>query len=71
MRLGLVPHSTFWLIDGQGEILAVSKLRHALTDYLLKWGGHIGYGVRPVMRRRGYGTEILRLTLLKARGRSG
>ena len=67
LRAGLVPHSTFWLIDGQGEILAVSNLRHALTDYLLKWGGHIGYGVRPTMRRRGYGTEILRQTLLKAR----
>jgi predicted acetyltransferase len=31
------------------------------------WGGHIGYGVRPAMRRKGYGTEILRQTLLKAR----
>jgi predicted acetyltransferase len=64
---GSVPHSTFWLIDAQGEILAVSNLRHVLTDYLRKWGGHIGYGVRPGMRRKGYGTEILRQTLLKAR----
>jgi predicted acetyltransferase len=30
-------------------------------------GGHIGYEIRPSQRRRGYGTEILRLTLEKAR----
>ncbi|HEX5046395.1 MAG TPA: GNAT family N-acetyltransferase [Gammaproteobacteria bacterium] len=63
---GLVPHSTFWLLDGAGEIVAVSNLRHALTDYLLEWGGHIGYGVRPSMRGKGYATEILRRTLKEA-----
>jgi predicted acetyltransferase len=30
-------------------------------------GGHIGYEIRPVKRRQGYGTEILRLGLEKAR----
>ena len=67
LRPGLVAHSTFWLIDGEGEIVAVSNLRHALTDYLLKFGGHIGYGVRPSMRRRGFATEILRQSLVRAR----
>ncbi len=66
LRAGWVPHSTFWLIDGHGEIVAVSNLRHALTEYLLRWGGHIGYGVRPAMRRRGYATEVLRRTLFRA-----
>ena len=46
LRAGWVPHSTFWLIDGHGEIVAVSNLRHALTEYLLRWGGHIGCGIR-------------------------
>ena len=63
---GMVPHSTFWLIDGGGEIVAISNLRHALTDYLLRFGGHIGYGVRPSARRKGYATEILRQTLREA-----
>ena len=63
----MVPHSTFWLLDRHGEIVAVSNLRHALTDYLLSWGGHIGYGVRPAMRNQGYATEVLRRTLLEAR----
>ncbi|MFN0117271.1 MAG: GNAT family N-acetyltransferase [Elusimicrobiota bacterium] len=41
---GWVAHSTFWLIDENKEIMAISNVRHALTDYLLKLGGHIGYG---------------------------
>jgi predicted acetyltransferase len=29
-------------------------------------GGHIGYAIRPSQRLKGYGTEILRRTLLEA-----
>jgi predicted acetyltransferase len=64
---GFVPHSTFWLVDGAGEVVAVSNLRHALTAKLRIEGGHIGYGVRPSARRRGHGREILRRTLAEAR----
>jgi predicted acetyltransferase len=31
-------------------------------------GGHIGYGVRPSERGKGYGTEVCRRTLEAARG---
>jgi predicted acetyltransferase len=34
---------------------------------LAEVGGHIGYDVRPSERRRGYGNQILRMTLDKAR----
>ena len=64
---GFVPHSTFWLVDAGGEVVAVSNLRHALTGKLRIEGGHIGYGVRPSARRRGHATEILRRTLAEAR----
>jgi len=64
---GFVPHSTFCLVDAQGEVVAVSNLRHRLTDKLRVEGGHIGYGVRPSARRRGHATEILRRTLAEAR----
>jgi predicted acetyltransferase len=47
--------------------VAVSNLRHALTESLRRDGGHIGYGVRPSARRRGHATAILRHTLDEAR----
>jgi predicted acetyltransferase len=64
---GFVPNTTFWLVDERGEVVAVSNLRHGLTEKLRIEGGHIGYGVRPSARRRGHATEILRRTLAQAR----
>ena len=64
-----VAHSTYWLVDAANEILAISNLRHELNDFLLTYGGHIGYGVRPSARQRGYATEVLRQTLLMAKER--
>ena len=64
---GFVPHTTFWLVDAGGEVVAVSNLRHSLTQKLRIEGGHIGYGVRPSARRRGHATEILRRTIAEAR----
>lgn len=64
----LVPASSFWLIDS-GEYIGSLNLRHELNDHLLHIGGHIGYDIRPSKRRKGYGKEILRLGLEKARER--
>ncbi len=63
-----VPMSDFWLIDGD-EYVGRLSLRHELNEALLLWGGHIGYQIRPSKRRRGYGKEILRLGLIKAKER--
>jgi predicted acetyltransferase len=60
-----VATSTFFLVDA-GEVVGVSTLRHTLTDKLRREGGHIGYGIRPSVRGRGLGTEILRLMLREA-----
>lgn len=68
MPLGWVPALQFWL-EHQGSLLARSTLRLQLTAALENEGGHIGYDVRPSHRRRGLGTEVLRLTLLEARAR--
>ena len=39
----------------------------SLTARLLREGGNIGYGIRPSARGRGFGTELLRQTLVRAR----
>ncbi|SFL40544.1 Predicted acetyltransferase [Gracilibacillus orientalis] len=62
---GWVPDSTFWLVKDR-LIIGVVNIRHQLTEMLLSIGGHIGYGIRPSERRKGYGTKILELALLEA-----
>lgn len=63
---GRVPCRTFWLIEAQARVVGFSRLRPRLTTALESDGGHIGYDVPPALRRRGYGTQLLRLTLRKA-----
>ena len=64
---GLVPYDTYWMMeDDKKQILAVSRLRHRLNQRSIIEGGHIGYDVPPSLRRNGYATELLRLTLEKA-----
>jgi predicted acetyltransferase len=69
LEKGFVPHQTFWLVGEGNQVLGVSNLRYGLTEALRKDGGHIGYGIRPSARRRGFATLILRETLAKARER--
>ena len=69
MTKDYVPHETFWLVADDSEVVAVSNLRHHLTESSRKDGGHIGYGVRPSARRKGYATNILAETLKKANQR--
>ena len=66
---GFVAHSSFWLVRDKSEIVGVSNLRHELTSALRLEGGHIGYGIRPSLRREGFGFQILRETLSRARSR--
>lgn len=63
---GYVPQTTFWVFAGERPV-GISKLRHRLTDALRRTGGHIGYCIRPTERRKGYGNQMLRETLVEAR----
>jgi predicted acetyltransferase len=55
---GHVPATTGWWVDGE-EYLGRIVVRHRLTPRLLEFGGHIGYDVRPSVRRRGHATAML------------
>lgn len=65
---GKVPDSVFFLIDvDRNKLLGAVNIRHYLNDFLLKEGGHIGDGVRPSERRKGYATEMIRLALIECK----
>lgn len=62
VREGKVPATQYFgIVDN--EIVGAIQIRHELNDYLLNYGGHIGYGVRPSQRRKGYASDMLRLVL--------
>lgn len=65
---GKVPDSVFFLLDlDRNILLGAVNIRHYLNEYLLKFGGHIGDGIRPSERGKGYGTEIVRLALIECK----
>jgi predicted acetyltransferase len=65
LKPGLVPWNEYWLVRRR-RVLGTSSLRHRLTPALEDRGGHIGYCIRPGERGKGYGTQLLALTLEKA-----
>lgn len=63
-----VPDSVFFLLDEErNRLLGAVNIRHYLNDALLKEGGHIGDGIRPSERRKGYATEMIRLALVECK----
>ena len=60
-------HATYWWIAEDDTYLGAITLRHALNDFLLRAGGHIGYGLRPSARGRGIAAWALRSVLPHAR----
>jgi predicted acetyltransferase len=61
-----VPDTVLWFRDG-ATFIGRTSIRHELTEMLREVGGHIGYDVRPSLRRRGHATEMLRQALPVAR----
>ena len=59
-----VPDSTFFCLDTDRSIFVGSvNIRHFLNERLLHSGGHIGDGIRPSERGKGYGTKMVALAL--------
>jgi predicted acetyltransferase len=55
-----------WLID-KDEFIGRVQIRHELTEYLEKYGGHIGYYIRPTKRKMGFGNKILEMAINEAK----
>mgnify|MGYP001452728121 CR=1 FL=1 len=65
-QTGWVICSTYFaLVDNR--IIGTIQIRHTLNESLINSGGHIGYGVRPSERKKGYATKMLALALNKCR----
>lgn len=58
--------ATFLVAVVDREIVGRASIRHELNDFLLNFGGHIGYAVRPAFRRLGYASSILRQSIALA-----
>lgn len=55
-----VVSSTFLAIRKKdNKLIGFVDIRHELNDFLKSYGGHIGFGVRPTERRKGYAFKIL------------
>jgi len=59
---GNVPDTYYFLWDNN-EIVGLFKIRHYLNDFLRNGAGHIGYGILPQYRGKGYATKGLALAI--------
>ena len=58
---------TYWVLaEDAPEVVAVTTLHADLAGDELAWRGHVGFRVRPSLRRRGIGTHAVGLTLDRA-----
>ena len=57
-----VPSYDYFLVDDD-KFIGIIHIRIRLTENLIKYGGHIGYGINPVYWKQGYGTKLLKLGL--------
>ena len=66
--VGRCQGRTFLLIrENDNKIVGTINVRWNLNEAMLRFGGHIGYGIRPTERRKGYNKINLYLGILEAK----
>lgn len=66
--VGRCQSRTFLLIrENDNKIVGTINVRWNLNEAMLRFGGHIGYGIRPTERRKGYNKINLYLGMLEAK----
>ena len=56
---GYVRENFYLCYEGK-RLIGVFSLKFELTEFLLNYGGHIGYATRPSDRNRGLATQMLK-----------
>jgi len=59
--------SLTYLAIYNNKLIGFLSIRYDLPQYLVDLYGHIGYGVRPTERRKGYATKMLKYALLECK----
>lgn len=63
---GHVP-DTYYFLWNDNKIVGLFKIRHYLNDFLRNGSGHIGYGILPEYRGKGFATQGLLLAIEKCK----
>lgn len=64
VRDGVVSATTLLAVSNKDDrLIGMVDIRHKLSEFLLNYGGHIGYSVRKIERQKGFATQILALAL--------
>ena len=66
--VGRCQGKTFLLVrENDNRIVGTINVRWNLNATMLRFGGHIGYGIRPTERRKGYNKINLYLGMIEAK----
>jgi predicted acetyltransferase len=65
VREDWVVATTYFVVrKDDNKIIGMIDIRHSINNvFLTKYGGHIGYAVRPSERKKGYATKMLTMAL--------
>lgn len=66
-KVGRCAGKTFLFVrESDNKIVGMINIRWNLNEAMLQFGGHIGYGIRPTERRKGYNKINLYLGMVEA-----